>query len=102
MSKNLLSKILIFILIVMLVLFCAWINNNNINEQTLYDKIVIDETKLNIFYFYIGQADCTLIKIGDENMLIDTGNEEDVRIFIKIPKREKHNTYKISDRYTYS
>ena len=33
--------------------------------------------KLNTIFFYVGQADCTLIKLNDEVMLIDSGNNSD-------------------------
>ena len=35
--------------------------NNNITNIDNDKKISIDDSKLNIFYFYVGQADCTLI-----------------------------------------
>lgn len=56
-SKSVLSKIVIFILIVGLVLlYSLTVNNDNSNnEEKLYDEIVIDYTKLNIFYFYVDQ-----------------------------------------------
>ena len=92
--KNILSKIIIFVLIVILVLLYSLTinNNNNIDEERLYDEIAIDYTKLNIFYFYVGQADCTLVQLGDENMLIDTGNEEDAEYILKFLK-EKNITH---------
>ena len=92
-SKSVLSKIVIFILMIGLVLlYSLTVDNGNINEQKLYDDIVIDSTKLNIFYFYIGQADCTLVQLGNANMLIDTGNEEDAEHLLKFLK-EKNITH---------
>lgn len=92
-SKSVLSKIVIFVLMIGLVLlYSLTVDNGNINEQKLYDEIVIDSTKLNIFYFYIGQADCTLVQLGDKNMLIDTGNEEDAEHLLKFLK-EKNITH---------
>ncbi len=93
-SKSVLSKIVIFVLIVGLVLlYSLTVNNDNSNnEQKLYDEIVIDYKKLNIFYFYVGQADCTLVQLGDDNMLIDTGNEEDAEYLLKFLK-EKNITH---------
>mgnify|MGYP005812370123 CR=1 FL=1 len=83
--KSVLSKIVIFILIVgVVLLYSLTVNNDNSNnEEKLYDEIVIDYTKLNIFYFYVGQADCALVQLGDNNMLIDTGNEEDAEYLLK-------------------
>lgn len=92
-SKSVLSKIVIFVLLIGLVLlYSLTVDNGDINEQKLYDEIVIDSTKLNIFYFYIGQADCTLVQLGNENMLIDTGNEEDAEYLLKFLK-EKNITH---------
>lgn len=65
----------------LVLLYSLTADNGNNNEQKLYDEIVIDATKLNIFYFYIGQADCTLVQLGDENMLIDTVNKNDIKEF---------------------
>ena len=86
--KSVLSKIVIFILIVgVVLLYSLTVNNDNSNnEEKLYDEIVIDYTKLNIFYFYVGQADCALVQLGDNNMLIDTGNEEDAEYLLKFLK----------------
>lgn len=41
------------------------------------DEVQLDNDKLNIIFFYVGQADCTLIKLNDEVMLIDSGNNSD-------------------------
>lgn len=41
------------------------------------NEIQLDNDKLNIIFFYVGQADCTLIKLNDEVMLIDSGNNSD-------------------------
>lgn len=92
--KNILSKIVIFMLTVIFVLlYSLTVNNDNSNnEQRLYDEIVIDSAKLNIFYFYVGQADCTLVQLGDDNMLIDAGNEEDAEYLLKFLK-EKNITH---------
>lgn len=92
--KNILSKIVIFMLIAIFVLlYSLTVNNDNSNnERRLYDEIVIDSAKLNIFYFYVGQADCTLVQLGDDNMLIDAGNEEDAEYLLKFLK-EKNITH---------
>ena len=89
-AKNVLGKILTFIIIIILIILYAWVNStNNTNFRLVYDSIVIDETKLNIFYFYVGQADCTLITLGNENMLIDTGNEEDANYILNFLKEKE-------------
>ena len=40
-------------------------------------EVNLDNDKLNIIFFYVGQADCTLIKLNDDVMLIDAGNNAD-------------------------
>lgn len=41
------------------------------------DEIDLNNDKLNIIFFYVGQADCTLIKLNDDVILIDAGNNND-------------------------
>ena len=41
------------------------------------DEVDLNNDKLNIIFFYVGQADCTLIKLNDDVMLIDAGNNSD-------------------------
>ena len=41
------------------------------------EEVNLDNNKLNIIFFYVGQADCTLIKLNDDVMLIDAGNNAD-------------------------
>lgn len=50
--------------------------NKSIIESTS-NNINIDKTKLNILYFYVGQADCELIIDNGKTMLIDSGNNKD-------------------------
>ncbi len=45
--------------------------------ESVSNNIKIDNSKLNIIYFYVGQADCTLIIEGNHTMLIDSGNSKD-------------------------
>ena len=40
-------------------------------------EVNLDNDKLNIIFFYVGQADSTLIKLNDDVMLIDAGNNAD-------------------------
>ena len=40
-------------------------------------EVNLNNDKLNIIFFYVGQADCTLIKLNDDVMLIDAGNNAD-------------------------
>ena len=41
------------------------------------EEVNLDNDKLNIIFFYAGQADCTLIKLNEDVMLIDAGNNDD-------------------------
>lgn len=58
--------------------------NQNISESSVYvnssqilDNIDVNNNKFNVLFLYVGQADCTLIKLNNEVMLIDSGNNED-------------------------
>lgn len=46
-------------------------------EQTYNDQIILDNNKLNIFFAYVGQADCTIVTINGKTMIIDGGNYND-------------------------
>lgn len=41
------------------------------------ETIDLNNDKLNMVFFYVGQADCSLIKFRNRTMLIDAGNNED-------------------------
>ena len=41
------------------------------------NEVDLNNDKLNIIFFSVGQADCTLVKLNDEVMLIDAGNNSD-------------------------
>lgn len=41
------------------------------------DEVDLNNDKVNIIFFYVGQADCTLIKLNDDVILIDAGNNND-------------------------
>ncbi len=45
--------------------------------ESVSSGLNIDKTKLNIVYFYVGQADCALIMQNNSTMLIDSGNSAD-------------------------
>lgn len=75
--KNIvISLILIFIIVILSIIYT---NNNSTNSEIdyKYTNINIDSDQLNIFYFNVGQADCTLITINNKNMLIDAGQDSD-------------------------
>lgn len=66
-------------------------NSNNIAKESQANEVLVttsasienaeevnlDNDKLNIIFFYVGQADCTLIKLNEDVMLIDAGNNSD-------------------------
>ena len=60
--------------------------NNTIRNNDNDKKISIDDSKLNIFYFYVGQADCTLIMNNNETMLIDAGDDTDGELIVQFLK----------------
>lgn len=75
--KNIvIALILIFIIVILSIIYT---NNNSTNSEIdyKYTNINIDSDQLNIFYFNVGQADCTLITINNKNMLIDAGQDSD-------------------------
>lgn len=45
--------------------------------ESVSENIVIDDTKLNILFFDVGQADCQLILYKGKSILIDAGNSGD-------------------------
>ena len=48
--------------------------------------IVNKDSNFKIFYFDVGQADCSLIMNNDKTMLIDAGNEEDGPLIVECLK----------------
>lgn len=79
MSKKEKSYFLIgiIILIILLILGIYFQSNNKTNIDNQKINITVDNSKLNIFYFYVGQADCTLIINEGQTMLIDAGDKTD-------------------------
>ena len=53
--------------------------------------IDFNNEKLNIMFFYVGQADSTFIKLNDFNMLIDAGNNEDGEKIVEFLKEKGIN-----------
>ena len=79
--KNKLKNIVIALILIFIIVILSTIytNNNSTNSEIdyKYTNINIDSDQLNIFYFNVGQADCTLITINNKNMLIDAGQDSD-------------------------
>ena len=77
-QKNNKSKIVLGIILLIIVIACAiYVEILNKNTNNIYSQINIDNSKLNIFFFNVGQADSTLITYEDKAILIDAGNDTD-------------------------
>lgn len=89
MNKKEKSFILIVIIVlIMLLMFGIYIQSNNkTNVDNQKIKITIDNSKLNIFCFYVGQADCTLIINEGQTMLIDAGDKTDGKLIVNCLKK---------------
>ena len=89
MNKKEKSFILIgIVVLIMLLMFGIYIQSNNktnIGNQKI--NISVDDSKLNIFYFYVGQADCTLIINNGKTMLIDAGDKTDGKLIANCLKQ---------------
>lgn len=86
LSKNSIVIIIFLLIFSFVIVGIAYKNtlDNNIPstippivEDYEYDKLNIDKSKLNIFYFSVGSADSILILLEDNVMLIDAGNVGD-------------------------
>lgn len=83
-NKNLKSTLAVLIVILILIfLVCIEINTNK-----EYGNIGIDNSKLNIFFFNVGQAESILITNNNKNMLIDCGNGSDGKYISKFLKEQ--------------
>ena len=60
----------------------------SIENSNLID---FNNDKLNIMFFYVGQADSTFIKLNDFTMLIDAGNNEDGTKIVEFLKEKGVN-----------
>lgn len=89
MSKKEKSYILIGIIALTILLICGiyFQSNNKTNIDNQKINITIDNSKLNIFYFYVGQADCTLIINEGQTMLIDAGDKTDGKLIVNCLKK---------------
>lgn len=95
MNKNTKQKTTLGIILILVIILCAFYvqfnnanpTNNNISNK--YSNVIINSEKLNIFYFKVGQADCTLITINNKNLLIDAGNKSDGDYIVEFLKEKK-------------
>lgn len=86
------SKILLsIILIILVILFAVYVQFNSTNTNNKYNDISINSEKLNIFYFNVGQADCTLITLNNKNILIDAGNKSDGEYIVEFLEEKEIN-----------
>ncbi len=77
----------IFVLIILLMVGIYIQSNEKTNIGNQKINISIDDSKLNIFYFYVGQADCTLIINNGKTMLIDAGDKTDGKLIANCLKQ---------------
>ncbi len=81
------SKLILGIILLVIIIICAiFTSNNNLNKNNLYSNINIDNSKLNIFYFNVGQADSSLVMYNGKTILIDAGNTSDEEELLKFIK----------------
>lgn len=85
--KIILAVMIIILLIVLIIIGYTPSNNETGNDETSKIDIQIDVSKLNIFYFYVGEADCTLIMNKGQVMLIDAGNDSDGELIVQFLKK---------------
>lgn len=90
-QKNNKFKIILGIILILAIIICFFIVENCNNNNNKYTDVNIDSSKLNIFYFNIGQADCTLVTINNKNLLIDAGNKSDGEYIVEFLKKKKLN-----------
>lgn len=88
------SKIIVSLLMILFIVILVLLGdtpsddeNTNISNEISKIDIQIDDSKLNIFYFYVGQADCTLIMNKGQVMLIDAGEDSDGELIVQFLKK---------------
>ena len=88
-KSKIILAVVIIILLIMLMIIVEVPPNDNATTNSGISKIdiQIDDSKLNIFYFYVGQADCTLIMNKGQVMLIDAGEDTDGELIVQFLKR---------------
>ena len=88
MNKKNLRSILAVLIVILVLIFLVCIE---INTNKEYRNIEIDNSKLNIFFFNVGQAESILITNNNKNMLIDCGNGSDGKYISKFLKEQGIN-----------
>ena len=83
-----LNKIIIF----MIILFIGIFFKDKVGDISFAFKVednqILDSSKLEIYFFDVGQADSILIKNNDDTMLIDGGNDSDGDNLVNYLKKE--------------
>lgn len=82
--KQIYTIITVILLIILLICGIYYYKSNNEKQKI---NINIDNSKLNIFYFYVGNADCILITNNNQTMLIDAGNKSDGKLIANYLKQ---------------
>lgn len=77
-KKNIFNKVIGFIIVVLLCAFLGLLSY--FQNKPLID---INDDILRVYYFNVGQADCTLVINNGQTMLIDGANEADSSLIIK-------------------
>ncbi len=95
MKKDSKQKIILGIILIVVIILCALYaqlsNTRNKEINNIYSNINIDTSKLNIFFFNVGQADSSLILYEDKVILIDTGNDFDGEKIVEFLKAKGIN-----------
>lgn len=86
-KKNLKQIIYVIIIVLMLLIFVYATTRNNSYVGELPTEDIIKSEELQIYFFYVGQADCILVRNNGKNMLIDAGDNEDGPLLVKYIKR---------------
>lgn len=86
-SKIIVAIFITILLMILLIIGYTPNNNETGNDEIAQIDIKIDNSKLNIFYFYVGEADCTLIMNRGQIMLIDAGEDTDSELIVKFLKK---------------
>lgn len=86
-SKIILSLVIILFIVILALIGYTPSDRDNENNKISTIDIQIDDSKLNIFYFYVGQADCTLIMNKGQVMLIDAGEDTNGELIVQFLKK---------------
>ena len=71
--SNLVWQISFFVILLVLIVSLVYV---------IYDKYL--DKGMEVYFFDVGQADCTFIRIDGHTMLIDAGNKNDADTDLKI------------------